>query len=64
MDNCRNISDKFKESKTVFSIEFFPPKTEEGARQILRTANQASRLVARLRIDNIRGGRLHARAHH
>ena len=40
MDNCRNISDKFKESKTVFSIEFFPPKTEEGARQILRTANR------------------------
>lgn len=25
--------------KTIISAEFFPPKTEEGARQILRTAN-------------------------
>ena len=33
-----NIAEKFAKSKTVFSVEFFPPKTEEGARQILRTA--------------------------
>ncbi len=40
----RNIGDKFKSGKTVFSIEFFPPKTEEGARQILRTANKLKNL--------------------
>ena len=28
-----------QKSKTAISAEFFPPKTEEGARQILRTAN-------------------------
>ncbi len=39
MDNqTRNISKKFATGQTVFSVEFFPPKTEEGARQILRTA--------------------------
>ncbi len=40
----RNIGDKFKTGKTVFSLEFFPPKTEEGARQILRTANKLKEL--------------------
>ncbi len=40
----RNIGDKFKSGKTVFSVEFFPPKTEEGARQILRTANKLKEL--------------------
>lgn len=34
----RNIAKKFSTDQTVFSVEFFPPKTEEGARQILRTA--------------------------
>ncbi|MBO5255784.1 MAG: methylenetetrahydrofolate reductase [NAD(P)H] [Opitutales bacterium] len=34
----RNIAKKFASTQTVFSVEFFPPKTEEGARQILRTA--------------------------
>ncbi len=37
------ISDKFREGKTVFSVEFFPPKTEEGARQILRSASSISK---------------------
>jgi len=36
----RNIAAKFANGETVFSVEFFPPKTEEGARQILRTANK------------------------
>ncbi len=36
--NIRNIAEKFSSTDTVFSVEFFPPKTEEGARQILRTA--------------------------
>ncbi len=36
----RNIAEKFAKSRTVFSVEFFPPKTEEGARQILRTAHK------------------------
>lgn len=40
MKLSRNIGDKFANKKTVFSVEFFPPKTEEGARQILRTANR------------------------
>ena len=40
MQNGKNIRDKFKSGKTVFSVEFFPPKTEEGARQILRTAKR------------------------
>ncbi len=37
-NQTRNISKKFASGQTVFSVEFFPPKTEEGARQILRTA--------------------------
>lgn len=40
--NNENIADKFASGKTVFSVEFFPPKTEEGARQILRTAKKLS----------------------
>ncbi len=35
-----SIADKFSSGKTVFSVEFYPPKTEEGARQILRTAKK------------------------
>jgi len=35
----RKIISKLEAGKKVFSVEFFPPKTEEGARQILRTAN-------------------------
>ena len=34
------IAEKFGKNRAVFSVEFFPPKTEEGARQILRTANR------------------------
>jgi methylenetetrahydrofolate reductase (NADPH) len=44
MNTNRNIRDKFKSEKTVFSVEFFPPKTEEGARQILRTAKKLQSL--------------------
>lgn len=44
MENNRNIGDKFKSGQTVFSVEFFPPKTEEGARQILRTAKKLKEL--------------------
>ena len=41
MENSgNNISAKFKQGRTMFSVEFFPPKTEDGARQILRTANK------------------------
>ncbi len=39
----QNISQKFAQGKTVYSVEFFPPKTEEGARQILRSANEISK---------------------
>ena len=44
MENNRNIGEKFKGGQTVFSVEFFPPKTEEGARQILRTAKKLKEL--------------------
>lgn len=44
MENNRNIGEKFKSGQTVFSVEFFPPKTEEGARQILRTAKKLKEL--------------------
>ena len=44
MNTNRNIGDKFRSGKTVFSVEFFPPKTEEGARQILRTAKKLQTL--------------------
>ena len=45
MEESRNIGEKFASGKTVFSVEFFPPKTEEGARQILRTANRLRALA-------------------
>ena len=32
------IADMLKSPKPVFSVEFFPPKTEAGSRQILKTA--------------------------
>ncbi|MEM9227837.1 MAG: methylenetetrahydrofolate reductase [NAD(P)H] [Verrucomicrobiota bacterium] len=35
----RAISDMLQAGEPVLSVEFFPAKTEEGARQILRTAN-------------------------
>lgn len=34
----QRISDKLENGYPLFSVEFFPPKNEEGARQILRTA--------------------------
>ncbi len=34
----QRISDKLTNGIPLFSVEFFPPKNEEGARQILRTA--------------------------
>jgi len=39
MNDSRKILSKLNNGAPVFSVEFFPPKTEEGARQILRTAN-------------------------
>ena len=45
MQNTGNtIAEKFGKGRTVFSVEFFPPKTEEGARQILRTANRLKKI--------------------
>ena len=45
MQNTGNtIAEKFGKGRTVFSVEFFPPKTEEGARQILRTANRLKKV--------------------
>ena len=41
---AKSIVEKFSGSGTIFSVEFFPPKTEEGARQILRTANKLKEL--------------------
>lgn len=38
MKNQTAISELLSAEKPVFSVEFFPPKTEAGARQILRTA--------------------------
>jgi len=35
----RAISDMLSAGEPILSVEFYPPKTEEGARQILRTAN-------------------------
>ena len=45
MGNTRNIGYKFAGGSTVFSVEFFPPKTEDGARQILRAANKLKDLA-------------------
>lgn len=38
MNNDRTIADKLQGDRLLLSVEFFPPKTEEGARQILKTA--------------------------
>ncbi|MGE9297043.1 MAG: methylenetetrahydrofolate reductase [NAD(P)H] [Puniceicoccales bacterium] len=43
MNDSRKILSKLNNGHPVFSVEFFPPKTEEGARQILRTANAIRR---------------------
>ncbi|MGF1451350.1 MAG: methylenetetrahydrofolate reductase [NAD(P)H] [Opitutales bacterium] len=37
------IAEKLQQGKPLLSVEFFPPKNEEGARQILRTANRLKR---------------------
>ncbi len=34
------IADQLRQGRPLLSVEFFPPKNEEGARQILRTANR------------------------
>lgn len=39
MRMSRRIISKLADGHKVFSVEFFPAKTEEGARQILRTAH-------------------------
>ena len=44
MQKTKSIVEKFSVGGTIFSVEFFPPKTEEGARQILRTANKLKEL--------------------
>ena len=38
----RAISDMLTAGEPVLSVEFYPPKTEEGARQMLRTAKALS----------------------
>ncbi len=41
-----NIADKFRRlNRTLISVEFFPPKTEEGARQILATAESVREIM-------------------
>jgi len=40
MKQTNAIADILKSPKPVFSVEFYPPKTESGARQILKTAKQ------------------------
>ncbi|NJL70017.1 MAG: hypothetical protein HC894_32210 [Microcoleus sp. SM1_3_4] len=37
------IADQLRQGRPLLSVEFFPPKHEEGARQILRTANRLKR---------------------
>ncbi len=39
MPEGRPIAERFASGKPIVSVEFFPPKNEAGARQILRTAN-------------------------
>lgn len=38
MNPSAAIADRLKSKQPTISVEFFPPKTEEGARQILKTA--------------------------
>lgn len=38
MSDANGILSKLKTGRPSLSVEFFPPKTEEGARQILKTA--------------------------
>lgn len=40
MSSNQKISEILGAKRPMFSVEFFPPKTEEGARQILRTAKK------------------------
>lgn len=40
MSSQQAIANILQSPKPVFSVEFYPPKTEAGARQILKTANQ------------------------
>lgn len=39
------IADKLQQGRPLLSVEFFPPKNEEGARQILRTANRLKKFA-------------------
>ena len=56
------IEDLFERQRPVFSFEFFPPKTDEG-QQTLRHDRGPERRRARLRLGDLRRGRLHARPH-
>lgn len=38
------ITDILRENRTVFSLEFFPPKTEEGMTQLFETLREVKRL--------------------
>lgn len=41
----QRVTDKLNNGYPLFSVEFFPPKNEEGARQILRTAQQVKEQI-------------------
>ena len=47
--------------RPVFSFEFFPPKTEEGERNLYDALAELKSLRARLRLGHLRRGRLDAR---
>ena len=47
----------------VFSVEFFPPKTEEAKEELLRDRALAARARARLRLGHLRRRRIHPRGH-
>ena len=54
--------------RPTFSVEFFPPKTEEATEQLYATARELARAGARLRLGHLRRRRLdprrHGRDHH